>query len=86
MTKKSKAAVLEAPYKPRTMLFLESRSGIKIPESLKGKLGKLVTLLVKAKVVDQRLSQHAGEKKRESYDLEIQEIKSPSKLGKIIGS
>jgi len=85
MAKKSKA-VLEAPYKPKTMLYLESASGIKIPDSLKGKLGKLVSLLVKARVVSQRLSQAAGEKKRESYDLEIQKIKSPSKLGKILGS
>ena len=86
MAKKSKAVVSEAPYKPKTMLYLESASGIKIPESLKGKLGKLVTLLVKAKVVSQRLSQAAGEKRRESYDLEIQKIKPQSKLGRILRS
>lgn len=86
MAKKSKTRVLEAPYKPKTMLYLESASGIKIPDSLKGKLGKLVSLLVKARIVSQRLSQAAGEKKRESYDLEIQKIKSLSKLGKILGS
>lgn len=82
---KTKGMVSEAPYKPVTMLYLESASGINIPEALKGKLGKLVNLSVKAKVVGQRLTQRAGEKKRENYDLEILKIKSSSKLGKIIG-
>ena len=86
MAKKSSTTVEEVSYKPKTMLYLESASGIKIPEALKGKLGKLVNLLVKAKIVGQRLTQHAGEKKKESYDLEILKMKSPSKLGKIIGS
>ena len=82
---KTKGMVSETPYKPTPMLYLESVSGIKIPEAVKGKLGKLVSLLVEGKIVGQRLNQHAGGKKHESYDIEILKIKSSSKLGKIIG-
>ena len=82
MAKKVKA-VSEPRMKP--MLYLYS-DGIKIPEAMKGKLGKIITLTVKAKVVSQQLSQRTGEKKRESYDLEIQKIKSQSKLGRILRS
>jgi len=82
----AKSKAVSGPPRMRPMLFLESDSGTKIPKALRGKLGKIVNLLVKSKVVSQRLSQHAGEKKRESYDLDVLKIKSTSKLGKIIGS
>lgn len=58
--------------KPR--LYLYSDSGVKIPDFLKGKLGKIVELSIRAKVISERTSQEAGEGQRQSYDLEIQKI------------
>jgi hypothetical protein len=72
MGKKS-TAVSEPRMKP--MLYLYSDE-MKIPNSVKGRLGKSVTLSVKAKVVSQRLTKDVGRKQRETYDLEIQRIKS----------
>jgi len=81
MTKKSKV-VLEGPVKMKPTLYLYSDSGLKIPESVKkSKLGKILSLLVKAKVISQRISQDIGRKQTESYDLEIERINEPkSKL------
>ena len=73
--KKSRRPVLEAPYRPKTTLHIYS-DGIKIPKAVKGKVGKSVTLIVKGKVVSQRLSKDIGRKQTESYDLEISKIKS----------
>lgn len=79
---KSKA-VSEPKTKP--MLFLYSDE-VKIPDSIKGRLGKLVTLLVKAKVTGYSLNKDIRRKQRESYSLEIQKIKFPSKLEKVLRS
>lgn len=61
--------------KMKPTLYLRSEE-IKIPKTVKGKLGKNVTLTVRAKVISQRLSRDIGRKQTESYDLEISKIKS----------
>lgn len=71
MGKKARA-LIEPRMKP--MLYLYSDE-MKIPKSVKGRLGKSVTLSVKAKVVSQRLTKDVGRKQRETYDLEIQRIR-----------
>lgn len=81
MARKSRA--VSEPTRMKPMLYLYSNE-VRIPDWLKGKLGKIVTLTARAKVVGHQLSQRTGEKKRESYDLEIQKIKFPSKLEKIL--
>ena len=73
MAKKSRAVLSEPRMKPT--LYLRSDE-IKIPKSVKGKIGQNVTLTVKAKVIGQRLNRDIGKKQTESYDLEIQRIKS----------
>lgn len=72
MAKKSRA--IEEPRMKPT-LYLRSEE-IKIPKTVKGKLGKNVTLTVRAKVISQRLNRDIGRKQTESYDLEISRIKS----------
>lgn len=80
MPKKSKV-VSEAKMKP--MLYVYSNE-VEIPEWIKGKLGKIVTLTTKAKLVSHQSTERTGEKKRESYDFEIQEINFPSLLEKVL--
>jgi len=85
MAKKSKP-VLEGPVKMKPTLYLGSDSGVKVPESIKkSKLGKILSLVVKVKLISQRISQDIGRKQSESYDLEIQKINEPnSKLEKVL--
>lgn len=74
MGKKKSRVFADAP-RMRPTLYLRSDE-IKIPKSVKGKIGKNVTLTVRAKVVSQRLNRDIGRKQTESYDLEISRIKS----------
>lgn len=78
MAKKKARPISEPRMKPT--LYLRSDE-IKIPKTVKGKIGKKITLTVRAKVVGQRLSREVGRKQTESYDLEISKIKSTGRRG-----
>ena len=75
MGKRKSRMLAPEVYKPKTTLYLRSEE-IKIPKSVKGKIGKNVTLTIRAKVVSQRLNKEIGRKQTESFDLEISKIKS----------
>lgn len=77
MAKRKSRVFVDAPRMKPT-LYLRSDE-IKIPKSVKGKIGKNVTLIVRAKVISQRLDKDIGKKQRESFDLEISKIKSSGK-------
>lgn len=81
MAKKKSRTPTPEVHKLKTTLYIHS-DGIKIPKSVKGKVGKTVTLVVKGKVVSQRISKDIGKKQYESYDLEISKIKSSGRRKK----
>ena len=73
MAKRTKSTVGE--YIPKPTVYLNSQT-IRIPNSIKNKVGKNVTLKINAKVISQRLNKELGKRQSESYDLEIRKIVS----------